>query len=70
MTWTDQDNNYFAATLGFLGLICGLFFFQGCATAASAKREVAKELTKIIEYQDCPTICDQLRVYLETQLGK
>lgn len=46
-----------------------LLLLPGCATAGSVKKQIAHDLGEIVEYQDCPTVCEQLRKYIDTQLG-
>lgn len=44
------------------------FLSTGCAVNIK-RTEITKDLTKIAEYQDCPTICEALKIYLKTKFG-
>lgn len=49
-------------------LAVAFLLLPGCATAGSVKKQIASDLNAIAEYQDCPTVCEQLRKYIDTQL--
>lgn len=44
---------------------------SGCAgkQVTQAKQKIAQDLAQILSYQDCPTVCEALHVYLESQMG-
>lgn len=44
-------------------------YLVGCATASSVRKQVAKDLTEIVGYQDCETTCYALRAYLKNKYG-
>lgn len=43
------------------------FSLTGCSVMT--KNAVAKDLSEIIEYGDCPTVCAALKEYAKTKLG-
>lgn len=46
-----------------------IFGLGACSTGAQVKTKIAHDLYEIVEYQDCPTVCDALKTYLRTKLG-
>lgn len=51
--------------LGALVMAC-----TGCGpSVATVKQQIASELGEIAEYQDCPTTCEALKLYIKTKLG-
>lgn len=56
-----------AWTMWATALVLLALYVTGCV--AATKRHIAADLTKIAQYQDCPTICDELKVYIRAKLG-
>lgn len=66
---SDRMFKVWAVSLWTSAALMSILVISGCATAGSAKDKIAKDLAEIVEYQDCPTICDALKAYIRTQLG-
>ena len=46
----------------------GLILSLSACTGTQVKRHIAEDLSRIVDLQDCPTVCEQLQLYLNTKL--
>ena len=50
-----------------LSLLASTIVLSAC-TGTQVKRHIAQDLSRIVDLQDCPTVCEQLQLYINTKL--